>query len=139
MPIHARLERTKVAERAWIYHLVLSGEIEKSMYVARIKKGGMTLVNYEISRDGNGRRILAALFYVHTLGHDLDQWVYFDLETGEQISEQSGGQPAIKLPTKRISDEKRQAADKLWWSVNRWGKQDNSGEGKRASDEQENS
>lgn len=124
MMIQVRLEREKVAERAWVYHLVVSGEVEKRFYLARIKDGSMTLVQHEIRAGENGRRILAALFYVNVLGHDLDQWIYFDLESGEQISEPQGLPAAVKVRQRfTIWQQKRPQAETLRRAVARWGRE----------------
>lgn len=124
MMIQVRLEREKVAEHAWIYHLVVSGEVEKRFYLARIKDGSMTLVQHEIRAGENGRRILAALFYVNVLGHDLDQWIYFDLESGEQICEAQGLPTAVKVPQRfTIWQQKRPQAETLRRAVARWGRE----------------
>jgi len=124
MTIHVKLERTKVADRTWTFNLVLSGDIERTFYLARIKNGSMTLVNYEISRNGNGHDILSAFFYVNIMGHDLDQWIHFDLATGEQmpnyigLRQKTGKNP--ELDPFEARHDKRPAAEKLRQSVKKW-------------------
>lgn len=128
MTIQVRLEREKVAERAWIYHLVVSGEVEKRFYLARIREGSMTLVQHEIRAGENGRRILSALFYVSVLGHDLDQWIHFDLESGEQIPEPDGFPAAVKVPQRFTAwQQKRPKAETLRRAVARWGRERDAG------------
>lgn len=137
MPIHAKLERTKVADRTWMFNLLVSGDIERAFYLARIKNGGMTLVNYEISQDVGGRNILSAFFYVNIMGHDLDQWIHFDLATGEQILNYNNpGQSALKgtehNPDRR-KDDKSQTARKLRLIVDKWGREKDVQSGKTES------
>lgn len=126
MPIHAKLERTKVADRTWTFNLIVSGDVEMTFYLARIKNGSMTLVNYEVNQDG-GRDILSAFFYVNIMGHDLDQWIHFDLATGEQILHYNNPrQAAGKGPEHdRIESkaDKRQVARKLRSVVERWSRE----------------
>lgn len=133
MPIHAKLERAKIADRTWTFNLILSGDIEKAFYLARIKNGGMTLVNYEISQNGNGQDVLSAFFYVNIMGHDLDQWIHFDLATGEQIPHYNNPrQAAGKSPERNRSefkDDKRQAVKKLRLIVDKWGMEKDIDEG----------
>ena len=127
MPIHAKLERTKVADRTWTFNLLVSGDIERAFYLARIKNGGMTLVNYEISRDSGGRNILSAFFYVNIMGHDLDQWIHFDLATGEQIPDYNNPRQAAGLFPEhdRIESDagKQRAAKKLRSALEKWGRE----------------
>ncbi len=126
MPIHAKLERTKVADRTWTFNLILSGDVERAFYLARIKNGSMTLVNYEINQDGK-RRVLSAFFYVNIMGHDLDQWIHFDLESGEQIPNYvSPHQVTGKYPENdRFADRqgKQIVAKKLRQSLDKWGQE----------------
>jgi len=133
MPIQAKLERTKVADRTWTFHLLLSGDVERTFYLARIKNGSMTLVNYEISRNGDGRDVLSAFFYVNIMGHDLDQWIHFDLATGEQISDYNNPwQSAGKNPEHnrlKSKEEKRQSAQKLRLILDKWGREKDIDEG----------
>lgn len=127
MPIHAKLERTKVADRTWTFNLLVSGDIERAFYLARIKNGGMTLVNYEISRDSGGRNILSAFFYVNIMGHDLDQWIHFDLATGEQIPDYNNPRQAAGMFPEhdRIESDagKQRAAKKLRSALEKWGRE----------------
>ncbi len=126
MPIHAKLEREKVADHTWTFNLILSGDAEKTFYLARIKNGGMTLVNYEISRNRNGHDILSAFFYVNIMGHDLDQWIHFDLTTGEQIPNAADIRPVVKMQSRQASQEdKHRAAKKLRLIVEKWGREKN--------------
>ena len=124
MPIHAKLERTKVADRTWTFNLLLSGDVEKVLYLARIKNGSMTLVNYDVSQDDSGRNILSAFFYVNIMGHDLDQWIHKDLATGEQVPnyigprQKTGKNP--ELDPFEARHDKRPAAAKLRQSVKKW-------------------
>lgn len=124
MPIYAKLERTKVADRTWTFNLLLSGDVERAFYLARIKNGSMTLVNYEISQNGDGHDVLSAFFYVNIMGHDLDQWIHFDLVTGEQIPnyigprQKTGKNPEL-APSEPRHDQ-RPAAAKLRQSVKKW-------------------
>ncbi len=133
MPILAKLERAKVADRTWTFNLVLSGDIERTFYLARIKNGGITLVNYEISQNRSGHDILSAFFYVNILGHDLDQWIHFDLATGEQIPEYANPrQAAVKGQEQdriRPKEDKRQVAKKLRLIVDKWGREKSIDEG----------
>jgi len=97
MPTHVKLERTKVADHTWNFNLILSGDTERTFYLARIKNGSMTLVNYEISQNENGHEVLSAFFYVNIMEHDLDQWIHFDLVTGENLLDYTKPQkPAVK-------------------------------------------
>lgn len=127
MPIHAKLERTKVADRTWTFNLILSGDVERTFYLASIKNGSMTLVNYEVSQNGSGHDVLSAFFYVNIMGHDLDQWIHFDLATGEQIPHYNNPrQVAGKHPEHdRIEskEDKRQVAKKLRSVVEKWGRE----------------
>jgi len=126
MPIQAKLERTKVAEHTWNFNLIVSGEVERTFYLARIKNGSMTLVNYELNQDGQ-RRVLSAFFYVNIMGHDLDQWIHFNLETGEQIPNYvSPHQVTGKHPEQErfaVRQGKQVAAKKLRQSVDKWGQE----------------
>lgn len=131
MPIHAKLKREKVADHAWTFNLILSGDVERTFYLARIKNGGMTLVNYEISQNENGHDILSAFFYVNIMGHDLDQWIHFDLTTGEQIPNAAGLRPVVRMQSRQASKEdKSQVAKRLRLIVDKWGREKdiNSGE-----------
>jgi hypothetical protein len=127
MPIHAKLERTKVADRTWMFNLLVSGDIERTFYLARIKNGGMTLVTYEISRDGGGRNILSAFFYVNIMGHDLDQWIHFDLATGEQIPDYNNPRQAAgvfpELDRTKSDAGKQREAKKLRSVLEKWVKE----------------
>ncbi|GAB4488392.1 MAG: hypothetical protein Fur0016_00790 [Anaerolineales bacterium] len=126
MPISAKLERTKIAEQTWIFSLVVSGDSEQTFYLARIKNGGMTLVNYEINKNGDGHDVLSAFLYVNIMGHDLDQWIHFDLETGQQLlnynnPRQASGQNPEHDPM-FYKNDKRQIAKKLRQSLEKWGR-----------------
>ncbi len=126
MPIQAKLERTKVADHTWNFNLIVSGEVERTFYLARIKNGSMTLVNYELSQNGK-RPVLSAFFYVNIMGHDLDQWIHFDLETGEQIPNFANPhQVTGKYPENdrfAARREKRIVAHKLRQSLDKWGQE----------------
>lgn len=127
MPIYAKLERTKVADRTWTFNLLLSGDVERTFYLARIKNGSMTLVNYEVSKNSEGHAVLSAFFYVNIMGHDLDQWIHFDLTTGEQIlnynnPHQAAGKSPEHDPT-FLKNDKRQTAKKLRLIVDKWGRE----------------
>lgn len=132
MPIQVKLERTKVADRTWTFNLIVSGEVERTFYLARIKNGSMTLVNYEINQNGK-QQILSAFFYVNIMGHDLDEWMHFDLETGEQIHNHADPRQAVGKPAEqnrfKSEAEKREAARKLRQILDKWGKKkDDKGE-----------
>ncbi len=133
MPIYAKLERTKVADRAWTFNLLVSGEVERTFYLARIKNGSMTLVNYEVSKNSDGHDVLSAFFYVNIMGHDLDQWIHFDLATGDQILNYNNPrQAAGKSPEHdqtKLKDDKRQVAKKLRLIVDKWGREKDIDEG----------
>jgi hypothetical protein len=126
MPKRVKLERIKVAERTWVFNLILSGEVEKTFYLAQIKNGGMTLVNYEFSQNEE-QEILSAFFYVNIMGHDLDEWMHFDVETGAQVPHYiNPRQRAGKFPERdHIESErdKRVVAKKLRRIVEKWGQE----------------
>lgn len=126
MSLYAKLERTKVDEQTWNFSLVVQGDLEKTFYLARIKNGSMTLVNYEVKQIG-GRDVLSAFFYVNIMGHDLDEWMHFDLAAGEQISLDGSKQPAMRAPIETEWNEvrrpgKRLSVDKIRAALEKWGR-----------------
>lgn len=134
MPINAKLERTKAADRTWTFNLIVSGDVERTFYLARIKNGGMTLVNYEMSKNGDGHDVLSAFFYVNIMGHDLDQWIHFDLATGEQILNYNNPRQAagksLEYGQAETKNDKSQRAKKLRLIVDKWGREKDTEEGK---------
>jgi hypothetical protein len=126
MTIKARLERVNVAEYTHQYTLVVQqeGGVERRIDLGRIKQGGMTLVNHEVSQQGR-QRILSVFFYINILGHDLDQWLHFDLDTGARVEDYMNPlQAAHQRPERdRIETEadKKFVADKLKLIINKWG------------------
>lgn len=118
MPLKARLEWTTIAEHSRDYHLFVHDDdgLEKRIEVARIDHGGMMLVDYEVSRRGDDR-ILSAFFYTNVLGHELDQWLHFDLQTGRQVKGyvnpmQASGRRSEKDRV-AAQEDKKVVADKL--------------------------
>jgi hypothetical protein len=126
MSLKARLERTEVAPYRWDYYLIVHGDdgVEKRIEVARIDHGGMDLVNYETSWRGDDH-ILSAFFYISILGHELDQWLHFDLRTGRQVMGYVNPMQASgKRPEKdrvETEDDKKLLAEKLKLIIDRWG------------------
>lgn len=59
---------------------------KKKFLIADLRRmgGGMTLRDWQVT-ERQGRRALALYLEVSIMGHDLDQWVYHDLETGEKL------------------------------------------------------
>jgi hypothetical protein len=128
MTIKARLVRESPSEHTNEYHLLLHDEngMEQRIDIARIDFGGMTLVNYEVSRHGE-QQILSAFFYINIMGHDLDQWLHFDLGTGARIEDYINPmQVANRKPEKdriETEEDRKFVADKLKIIVNRWGEE----------------
>jgi hypothetical protein len=126
MTTKARLEWENVAKYTNQYTLLVRGddEVERRIEVARITQGGMTLVNYEVSQRGE-QQVLSAFFYINIMGHDLDQWLHFDLETGARIEDYINPmQAANRRPEKdrvETEEDRRLVADKLKIIINRWG------------------
>ncbi len=46
--------------------------------------GGVRLSKWKIKRRGK-QVILSAYYFISAMGHDLDQWIHYDLETGKEI------------------------------------------------------
>lgn len=138
MPIQAKLERTKVADHTWTFNLLVSGDVERTFYLARIKNGSMTLVNYEISKNSDGHDVLSAFFYVNIMGHDLDQWIHFDLATSEQLlnykNPQQSALRGVPPDRARWREDKHQAAKKLRLIVDKWGREKDIEENKNRSE-----
>ena len=125
MIVKARLEREKVAEYTNRHTLIVKeDDEERRIDVATIKNGGMTLVNYEVSQRGS-QRIISAFFYINIMGHDLDQWIHFDLATGEKVDDYINPmQAANKRPEKdriETEEDKKLVESKLKLIINRWG------------------
>lgn len=59
---------------------------DRLLFVADLthSTGGFTLDRWRINRLAR-RPILSAFLFVNLLGHDLDQWVHYDLETSEKL------------------------------------------------------
>ena len=100
--------------------------MEHRINIARIDFGGMTLVNYEVSRRGE-QQILSAFFYINIMGHDLDQWLHFDLRTGKRIEDYINPmQAANRKPEKdtiKTEEDRKFMTGKLKLIVNQWGKE----------------
>jgi hypothetical protein len=126
MTIKVRLEWTTIAEHRRDYHLFVRDDdgAEKRIEVARIDHGGMRLVGYEASWRGDDR-ILSAFFCISILGHELDQWLHFDLRTGRQVMGYVNPmQAAGRDPQKEhveTQDDKKIVAEKLRSFIDRWG------------------
>lgn len=73
-----------------IYHLKVEGlpdgQPEKLILVADLREmgGGMRMLK-SLVHQPDGRTIISVYLEVSIMGHDLDQWVHYDLETGERI------------------------------------------------------
>ena len=52
-------------------------------------KSGMALARWKITKR-ESRTILSAYFYIHAEGHDLDMWIHYDLETGQELGMNTG-------------------------------------------------
>lgn len=98
--------------------------MEQKIDIARIDFGGMTLVNYEIS-SRDAQQILSTFFYINIMGHDLDQWLHFDLETGSKIEDYINPMQAEgRKPEKdrvETEEDRKFVAERLRIIVNRWG------------------
>ncbi len=55
--------------------------------------GGITLSNWKITQDNN-QSVLLVNLSVNMMGHDLDQWIHYDLLTGKELR-RSTDQPAF--------------------------------------------
>ena len=88
MTIKAGLERVYVDAVTSDHTLLVKYDngTERRIDLGRIQYGGMNLVTYEASRRGD-QEIFSAFFYVNYKGHELDQWMHFDLVTGEKIED----------------------------------------------------
>lgn len=73
-----------------IYHLHITDPSgvrpEQKILVADLSQsgGGFRLRKWKIQKR-DGRRVLRVYLETSIMGHDLDQWVTYDLETGERI------------------------------------------------------
>ncbi|GEM_PF-2398577 len=71
------------------YFLLLRDErgCEKKIMAADFSAtgGGMRLERRELNRQGR-KKILSDYFVMNSLGHDLDQWVHYDLRTGKKLA-----------------------------------------------------
>ena len=47
--------------------------------------GGITLAEWKTTPDDNGRDILSVYLHVSMSGHELDQWIHYDLMTGKEL------------------------------------------------------
>lgn len=62
----------------------------KKIFVADMDRqtSGMNYVKWKYStrkRDA-GKNVIGAFFYISAMGHELDQWRYFDLDSGEDVT-----------------------------------------------------
>ncbi len=75
-----------------IYHLDVkdtSGKWpDKKILVADLRRmgGGFSLLKWELNWNEN-HPVISAYLEVSIMGHDLDQWVHYDWETGEKLED----------------------------------------------------
>ena len=76
--------------RLYNYYLDVEGWPEpgarKRITIAEGTHGGFMMEKWELQRR-DGRDVLAVFLLVMIMGHDLEQWMYYDMETGGRIDQ----------------------------------------------------
>ena len=75
------------AYRTYKLKVIEDDDTEREIFVADLSKmgGGISLERWKV-KTKNGRRVLSVYLEVSIMGHDLDQWKHYDLDTDEELS-----------------------------------------------------
>lgn len=114
--------------RRYFLHLRDNKGCEKKILAADLSttSGGMGVERWEINRQGR-KKVLSVYFVMNILGHDLDQWVHYDLRNGEVLKDFKG-QMQLQEEHLRESEEARKCEKRPKIVVNAKGEEKPIGE-----------
>lgn len=92
----ALLDRLR-APRTYALHIHEAGQTGSARVIPVAGRGGMRLARWQIWTV-DGREVLSAYFEINAAGHDLDQWIHYDLHSGLELGRSLGEEPQLDTP-----------------------------------------
>lgn len=85
------------APRTYALHIQEAGQTGPARVIPVAGRGGMRLARWQIWTVG-GREVLSVYFEINAAGHDLDQWIHYDLHSGVELGRSLGDEPRLDTP-----------------------------------------